>query len=60
MKALLYVISLVLLDAIVPRSCRNESGDNYQYYEEDGQEYYEADTIDSEEDAQADSTIVLP
>lgn len=53
MKFLLYAMTFILLDAIVPRSCRNNNGydDKYDYY------YEESDSIavDSLESEPADS-----
>lgn len=44
MKFLLYAISFIFLDAIVPKSCRNEQYQDYNYEEETDSLYQ--DSID--------------
>lgn len=53
MRTLLYIMSFVLLDAIVPRSCRPDSSiEKYNYEYEYDEEYDEFlnDSLDTEDD----------
>lgn len=52
MRFLLYAASFILLDAIVPRSCRNEQQNYPPYYEE------EEDSIEYVEEIDEDMLLI--
>lgn len=53
MKTLLYVLAFVLLDALVPHSCRPEGyvPPYERYYDEDDSLYYDADSLYEDSDS---------